>query len=76
MSLEPGLSNTSFYLNGELIDTVMLNYEAQKAGGSGAKGHRRINAVAKLRMLANEVFSGYGCPYGEEVIKSWLKDCR
>lgn len=74
MALEPGLSNTSFFLNGELIDTVMLNYEAQKSG-AGAKGHRRMQAVAKLRILASELANGYESPFGEEVIKKWLKDC-
>lgn len=74
--LEPGLSNTSFFLNGELIDTIMLNYEAQRAGGAGARGHRRLQAVTKLRIVASELASGYDSPYGEEVIKSWLKDCQ
>lgn len=74
MALEPG-SETAFYLDGQLIDTVMLNYEAQKLGGHNAKGHKKIQAVSKLRILARELALGYGSPYGEDIIKGWLKDC-
>jgi len=67
-------NETAFYLDGELVDTVMLDYQAQR-NGSGARIHKRRQAVCKLRYIAYELFNGYSNDTTEEIIKKWIGEC-
>lgn len=67
MSIRPNTS-TSFFLDDDLIDITMLNYESQKAH-NGANLHRRKQAITKLSCTAQELFNGYESPFSEADLK-------
>ena len=66
-------SKTSFYLNGELIDTNWLEWENRNP--NGCSNHKRLQAVTKLRMTASELLEGYQ-HFDENTIKRWLKEAK
>lgn len=72
-------SDTSFYLNGELVDTVMLNYQVDHSPLKG-KIHKMKQAVSFLRIMAGLLKLGdtqllEGTGYTEEDVKRWIKEC-
>lgn len=66
-------SMTSFYLNDELIDTNYLQWNNRMP--NGASNHRRIQAVTKLRLVAEDLTRGYH-DVSEDLICKWIKEAK
>lgn len=71
-------SPTSFYLNGELIDTNYLEWSARipKGGRNHKKTSRiikKLQAVTNLRLLAYTLNSGQRYD-DENSVKEWIKE--
>lgn len=73
--LAPGFTDNSFFLNEELIDTVMLEYKIQQSH-NGGKNHLRKQAVSRLRMVAYGLAKGWEETATDEQVKKWLKECN
>lgn len=71
--LTPGIKETNFYIDGQLVDTAMLDYEAQRKH-NGGRLHKVRQAISKLQMIAYEIRNGYGHMYDEEMIRSWVRE--
>ena len=65
------ISGTRFYLNNELVDVEMLEYENRKP--NGGSNHRRGQAICKLKLLANELLCGYETD-DENLVYKWLRE--
>lgn len=64
-------SSTSFYLNGELIDTNYLEWSNRKP--DGGRNHRKAQAVTNLKLLAYTL--SRGLEYNDEnSVKEWIKE--
>lgn len=64
-------SQTSFYLNGELIDTNYLEWSARIP--NGGRNHRKLQAVTNLRLLAYTLSSGQNYD-DENSVNEWIKE--
>ena len=64
-------SKSSFYLDGELIDTNQIEYQASKRAGN----HMKLQAVCKLRLFANNLSNGYQ-DADENTIRKWIKEAK
>lgn len=64
-------SRTSFYLNNELIDTTYIEYMASRRAGS----HKKLQAVAKLKVIADSLVDGYQ-DADENTIRKWIQEAK
>lgn len=64
-------SKSSFYLDGELIDTNKIEYEVSKRSGN----HKKLQAVCKLRLVAQALEQGYK-DATEETIRKWIQEAK
>lgn len=64
-------SPTSFYLNGELIDTNYLEWSARIP--NGGRNHKKLQAVTNLRLLAYTLNSGQRYD-DENSVRQWIKE--
>lgn len=70
-------STTSFYLDNELVDTEMILWNIRQP--NGATVHKRIQAVTKLRAVANELANGYSISedlVNDNLVRKWIREAR
>jgi hypothetical protein len=67
-----GNTTTSFYLNDELIDTVMLAYQGRLP--NGGRNHKRNTALAKLTLLAHYLNDNQIYEDNEDNIRQWIEE--
>jgi len=66
-------SSNSFYLDAELVDLNWLEWDCRKP--NGARNHKRIQALTKLRLTAENLLSGYH-DATEDLIYTWLQEAK
>lgn len=67
-------SSTSFYLNGELIDTNYLEWNNRQP--NGGRNHKKLQALTNLRLLAYSLADGQQYEEEEYLVQQWIREVQ